>query len=322
MSDDQMSPQAEAEFNQYWPKFVVSKQYRSLEIPEDLKDVPAMVLQGHFSSMDELSVLAPNQWQLVDIQASVEEFVNEMPQDDLSAIVTMTGLLTLQQFLDWLEATHQLSLPQDKIEEIMLQAMTRASTELPPDDLSLDNAVQPADEFALAAANEARSYQPDDEAHVDTFDGRKWRSATAKRVHKKMFKHARLLWADEVSDDVAAVWTLPEIANALVTLGDAMYAQYLETPKTWQADHFHQYLMHAMDHQSLINFDTVLVGGKVLLQYLSKTKKLQQEQADQLMDALADVTSYLDGSSGKPALRPHRKQKKHKKPKKKKQWKR
>lgn len=319
MSDDQMSPPAEAEFNQYWPKFVVSKQYRSLEIPEDLKDVPAMVLQGHFSSMDELSVLAPNQWQLVDIQASVEEFVNEMPQDDLSAIVTMTGLLTLQQFLDWLMANGQLSLPQDKVEDILLQAMTRASTK---GDLPSVNAAQPADEFALAAASQARSYQPDDEAHVNTFDGRKWRSATAKRVHKKMFKYARLLWADEVSDDIAAVWTLPEIANALVTLGDAMYAQYLETPKTWQADHFHQYLMHVMDHRSLIDFQTVLVGGKVLLQYLSKTKKLQQEQADQLMDALADVNGYLDGSSGKHALQPHRKQKKHKKPKKKKQWKR
>ena len=530
MPKNQVSPEVTAQFNQYWPKFVESKQYQNLKVQKNYKDVPAAVLQQFFASMADLAGLELSQWRVDNIRESVEELVNEAPQDVHGAIVATTGLLTIQKFLDWLQATHQLSLPQYDVDLVMFDIMTKAASEFAPEKFSLGNedhqahdqthaqVNNPTLEFAnkvrqerlnpslpqwrkatanridaeieslvgrffddkaarqalpakislanvkvlvstlttriydqfrktpkawtkeavehvmtgffvsnliisiedypkiepiltafvdfmvsenyirpvvgkrvqhgikeaapkmirlaqdpgnygpaktagmamLAAGvdtadqvaadkfladyheveqvrravqglpyHEDEVYQPDDAyrtlSHVDTFDGQQWQLATATRVHHQMIKYARLLWIDEDSADMRDAWDQSDIVDALVTMGDAMYAEYLETPETWHAETLYMYLRHVANHRPLIDFQRILAGGTYLIVYLLKTERMPQEQEEQLMHAFVHAEGHLlqrNSTSAKPVLQPHRKQKKHKKPKKKKRWKR
>ncbi|UYN56845.1 hypothetical protein OFW50_01715 [Lacticaseibacillus chiayiensis] len=526
MFDNQVSPEVAAQFNQYWPKFVDSEQYQNLKVGKDFKDVPAAVVQQFLGSMADLGELALSQWRVDNIRESVEALVNAAPQDVYGAIIATTGLLTIQQFLDWLLATHQLPLPQADVDHVMLDVMTQANSEFAPEKFSLGNDDDQADDqvnnLALAFASEARQgrfdsslpqwreatanrikaeieslvdrffddktvrqalpektslahvkmlvstltmriydqfrktpkawtkeavehvmtgyfvsnllitaeayttidpiltafvdfmvsknyirpvvgkrvqrgikeaapkmialaqdsdnygpaktvgmamlaagldpadpvaadeflndyheveqvrravqglpyheedvYQPDDAyhtlPHVDTFDGQQWQLATATQVHHQMIKYARLLWIDEDSADMRGAWAQSDIVDALVTMGDAMYAEYLETPETWHADNFYMYLEHVVDHRPLIDFQRILAGGTYLIVYLLKTGRMTQEREEQLMETFVDAEGHLlqrNSPFKKTTFQPHRKQKKHKKPKKKKRWKR
>lgn len=128
MSYPRVSPQVMASFNQYWPGFSKSKQYRESEWPHEFDDAAPVIIRQYFESMNDVVGLNPTKWTVEAMRENAKALINSVPRDDLGVALASASLLTIQQFLKWLAKTGAFRVPQSTINVLLLPMMLKVIT--------------------------------------------------------------------------------------------------------------------------------------------------------------------------------------------------
>lgn len=306
MSDKPISPQVMAKFKQYWPRFENSKLYRDSDSALGFDDNAPSVIQMYLSDMAEISGLKPAEWTIGDIRRSLERFANEKP-DDFDEIMTLLNTLRIiETFLDWLSAINALHLREFDIWQVMDPIKTgltdRVDAALGIDELNESDDERDADaafieEDDIGDQSPDEAYQPDEsylnQPHVDKIGDQQWQLATATSVHDQLLKYIRLAWAAEDSQDLRDAYSQSVVIDAVVQMGDALYAQHLETLETWEAEHFLDYITNTIHTQPLEKSQALIASWIHLLLYLIFNDKIEREHGDELLAMFARGAQLL-----------------------------
>lgn len=138
--------------------------------------------------------------------------------------------------------------------------------------------------------NYASVYHPDEQykemPHTETIGQRHWRLATATRFHHQLTEYAWDTWANV--DELNKEYSQADVSQAIITLGDALYAQYLESPKTWQSEHFREVFADIIKRQAVPNLQALPASWEHLLHRLIDTAKIPKKLGEAL---IAEVRS-------------------------------
>ncbi len=140
-------------------------------------------------------------------------------------------------------------------------------------------------------------YEPDEayrtQNHVEEIGDRHWQLATATRNHNQVLKFSRLTWADDDNQDLRDAYTQELVVNEVVKMGDALYAQYLETLKRWEPKHFYNYINDSIKQQPVFRAQALVTSLTELLKYLIQNKKITSKRGHELLAAVAEGAALL-----------------------------
>ncbi|RXT57811.1 hypothetical protein [Lacticaseibacillus chiayiensis] len=140
-------------------------------------------------------------------------------------------------------------------------------------------------------------YEPDEayrsEQHVEEIGDRHWHLATATRNHNQVLKFIRLTWTAEDNQALRDAYSQELVVNEVVTMGDALYAQYLETPKNWEPEHFYSCLTEMIKQQPVFQSRALVASLTELLTYLIQNKKIARKRGNKLLIMVAEGGALL-----------------------------
>lgn len=217
----------------------------------------------------------------------------------------LNTLRVIETFLDWLSAINALHLREFDIWQVVNPIKTgltdRADAALGIDEPNVSDDEQDADaafiEDDIADQSQDEIYHPDEsylnQAHVDKIGDQQWQLVTAEEVHNQLLKYIRLVWADEESQDLRGAYPQSAVIDAVLTMGDALYAQHLETIQTWEPEHFLSYITDTIETQPLVKSQALIASWMHLLMYLIFNKKIEREHGDELLAMFARGAEIL-----------------------------
>ncbi|BAN75691.1 hypothetical protein DB330_05365 [Lacticaseibacillus casei] len=126
--------------------------------------------------------------------------------------------------------------------------------------------------------------------------------ATATSVHDQLLKYIRLAWAAEDSQDLRDAYPQSVVIDAVVQMGDSLYAQYLETIQTWEPEHFLDYITNTIHTQPLEKSQALIARWMHLLLYLIFNDKIEREHGDELLAMFARGAQFYPSQNQKAEL--------------------
>ncbi|KAB1970171.1 MULTISPECIES: hypothetical protein [Lacticaseibacillus] len=268
-----------------------------------VKENAPNLIQAFLAGMEDIIGLNPSEWTSADIQQYVDSFADEKP-DEVEAMILLSDSLDLiETFLVWLSARHVVHIKQMAITQIMMTprmdlsdridaTFTSGETDDLGDGEDMSDAFTDEDPW-----DQDNLYQPDEfyqsEPHVDKIGDQQWQLATATSVHDQLLKYIRLAWAAEDSQDLRDAYPQSVVIDAVVQMGDALYAQHLETLQTWEPEHFLDYITNTIHTQSLEKSQALIASWIHLLLYLIFNDKIEREHGDELLAMFARGAQLL-----------------------------
>ncbi|WP_040534786.1 hypothetical protein [Schleiferilactobacillus shenzhenensis] len=181
--------------------------------------------------------------------------------------------MIIQKFLIWLSDREILSIPSYQVTFTTTRVMTEALTAIGVD---FSNPLPDEADDPTAPANDILDDGYQTVPHVDNVGNRQWSMDTATQVHRQLIEDARATWA--AADDLRSTYDQGEVLEAIVPFGDALYAQFLETPDNWTAENVQTQLIQLMPEQTLHENQLLLGSWMQLLMHLIESGKLDRDR--------------------------------------------
>lgn len=144
-----------------------------------------------------------------------------------------------------------------------------------------DDAVQVQRVLDGKAAYPGTVYLPksavDTRHHVQQTADYKWYQAVATRTHDDALKAARELWVQPEQQTVRQAHDQAEVVDIIVNFYDVMYADYVETPKRWEADHVAAYLTQLAGQTKVATYTFTTQMLRTLFEKLAAEKSLTKK---------------------------------------------
>ena len=295
-----------------WAKqFVSSEEFKALSIAPAKARLLVLVLVGQ--AYEELQ-LTPEQWTAAAIEQLLTGYVvNEMafePADYDQLPDLLAAFLAVAQREDLLSDAVVAEV-QTATEKVMDQVVIAGKDDanyspaktvllkMKADGVDIndqklakkylseyDDAVQVQRVLDGEVAYPGTVYVPKSEVetrhHVQQTADYKWYQAVATRTHDEGLKTARELWVKPEQKSVRQAHNQAEVVDIIVNFYDVMYADYVETPKRWEADHVAAYLTQLAGQTKVATYTFTTQMLRTLFDQLADEKVLTKKTATAL----------------------------------------
>lgn len=253
------------------------------------------IIQTFLTQITAIAGEDPRQWQVRHIRKSLAALFADTPATDHGELQISATSVIIQQFLTWLSDREILSIPSYQVTFTTTRVMTEALTAIGVD---FSNPLPNEADDPTAPANDVLDDGYRTAPHVDTVGDRQWSLDTATQVHRQLIEDARATW--EAAEDLRSTYDQDEVLEAIVPFGDALYAQFLETPDNWTAENVQTQLIQLMPEQTLHENQLLLGSWMQLLMHLIESGKLDRDHTAPIAAEFAMAARELARQNPEP----------------------